>query len=183
MSNFKAKSQSKIEAKRQTELWIYSLADMYMILSVFFIAIAVIYAAKAKRPTVPVETPTAGRGPAAVVSTLSIEFETGSARLTEKAENDLKMLMPVLRGSKGAVEVEGYADGKSLNQDNETFSSNLDLSSTRAVRVAEWLMRNGVAASRVRTSSFGDSRLYKTGPNGIQTNRRVVLKILPVGGG
>jgi outer membrane protein OmpA-like peptidoglycan-associated protein len=176
-------SQIRLEAKRHTELWIYSFADMYMILSVFFIAVAVIFAAKAKNSSTSADIPSAGRGPTAVKTMIAIEFERGSNEITGKAEESLRTLLPALRSSKGAIELEGYADGKSVEMDSGEFSSTLDLSSARAVRVAEWLIENGVAARRLRTSSFGDSGLYETDDNGIRTNRRVVLKVLPVEGG
>jgi len=179
----KIKATIRLEGKRQTELWIYSFADMYMILSVFFIAIAVVYAVKAKRPHTADSIPSAGRGPAAVNSVISVEFSSGSDRLTEKAEEDLRILLPVLKSSKGMIELEGYSDGRALQNPGGGFSSNLDLSNARAVRVGEWLMRNGVAARRLRTYSYGDSHLFKTGEGGIPTNRRVVLKMLPAEGG
>jgi outer membrane protein OmpA-like peptidoglycan-associated protein len=180
MKNKNQQSQVRLEAKRHTELWIYSLADMYMILTVFFIAIAAIYAARARNVSVSLTPPTAGRGPAAVTSLVSVEFETGSDQLSEKAIQDLQVLLPALRGSKGTIDIEGYADGKSLQTSKSKFSSNLDLSSSRAVRVAEWLIDKGVSARRVRVSSFGNSKLFKTGANGISTNRRVLLKLLPL---
>jgi len=183
MSTKKNNGQIRLEAKRHTELWIYSFADMYMILSVFFIAISVIYAAKAKNTVSNPTIPSAGRGPAAVTSMISLEFAVGSDELTEKATQNLKIILPVLKESKGAIEVEGYSDGKSIPSGKGEFSSNLALSNSRAVRVAEWLISHGVSARRLRTSSFGDSNLYRTGPGGIPTNRRVVLKVLPVEGG
>jgi outer membrane protein OmpA-like peptidoglycan-associated protein len=183
MSHQKNHAQIRLEAKRHTELWIYSFADMYMILSVFFIAISVIYAAKAKHSVVNSTIPTAGRGPAAVTSLLSIEFGLGTDELSEMAQKNLKLVLPALRESKGAIEIEGYADGKSMPRKKSKFSSNLALSNARAVRVAEWLIDQGVSARRVRTSAYGDSRLFQTGPHGIATNRRVVLKVLPVEGG
>jgi outer membrane protein OmpA-like peptidoglycan-associated protein len=201
MKNADKRSQIRLESKRHTELWIYSFADMYMILAVFFIAIATLYAAKAKHASTMDITPSAGRGPAAVTSMVTVEFPNGSDSLNEKAENNLKLLLPTLVSSQGVIDVEGYADDEEVEKfaDSEDssvasshaedhdamagFSSNLDLSNSRAVRVAEWLMRNGVAPKRVRTYSYGDSHLFPTGQNGITTNRRVVLKMLPVEGG
>jgi outer membrane protein OmpA-like peptidoglycan-associated protein len=177
------KASIRIEGKRQTELWIYSFADMYMILSVFFISIAVVYALKAKHPKAAEVIPSAGRGPAAVNSLISVEFTSGSDRLTAKAEEDLRILLPVLKSSKGMIELEGYSDGRAVQKPGTGFTSNLDLSNARAVRVGEWLMRNGVVARRLRTYSYGDSYLFKTGEGGIPTNRRVVLKMLPADGG
>jgi flagellar motor protein MotB len=182
MSRGNIQSTVRLEAKRQTELWIYSFADMYMILAVFFIAIAVIYAARAKHAVTTPAVPSAGRGLAALTAVVSIEFPSGSDTLGEKSIQDLQLLMPVMRSSKGMVDIEGYADGAPLGSGSD-FSSNLHLSNARAVRVAEYLIKNGISARRVRTFSYGDGRQYRTGPDGIQTNRRVVLKVLPAEGG
>jgi outer membrane protein OmpA-like peptidoglycan-associated protein len=178
MSKPKDRGQIRLEAKRHTELWIYSFADMYMILSVFFIAISVIYAARAKNMAT-TEVPTAGRGPAAVRSLVAIEFEAGSAELSEKAQESLKILMPALRSSKGYVEIEGHGDQQAELDEESEFSSNLDLSNARAVRVGEWLMDNGVSSHRVRTYSFGDAHGKEDGDKEIATSRRAILKIVP----
>lgn len=197
MKNADKHRQIRLESKRNTELWIYSFADMYMILAVFFIAIATLYAARAKHSATMNSTPSAGRGPAAVVSMVSVEFRDGSDALNENAESNLKLLLPTLVSSEGVIDVEGYAEDEEVEKfaDSEdatssvvdeaspVFSSNLDLSNSRAVRVAEWLMRNGVSPKRVRTYSYGDAHLFPSGKNGISTNRRVVLKLLPAEGG
>lgn len=201
MKNSDQRSQVRLESKRQTELWIYSFADMYMIISVFFIAIAAIYAAQAKNSIDMNASPSAGRGPAAVTSMISVDFPTGRDFLNETAENNLRLLLPTLLSSQGVIDVEGYAEDEEVEkfadaedaslasqpaEDQEAateFSSNLDLSNSRAVRVAEWLMRSGVSPLRIRTFSYGDSHLFPTGEKGISSNRRVVLKMLPVEGG
>ncbi len=164
----------KLETKRQQELWIYSFADMYMILSVFFISIAMIYAAKAKSASN--QTASAGRGLASVESSLSLTFEPGSAAIAAESEESLSLLLPVIKASKALVDVEGYADGSGLRNKIE-FSSNLDLSNARAVRVAEWLMKHGVPPRRLRTFSYGDGyQVRKT--EDAPTNRRVVVRLL-----
>lgn len=180
--NQKDHGQIKLEAKRQTELWIYSFADMYMILSVFFIAIAVIYAARVKN-NASSSVASAGRGPVAVKSMISVDFASGSDEISSKAENELELLLPVMRASMGAIEIEGYTDASdsvSISDTEGGFTSNLDLGSSRAVRVAEWLTSNGVSAKRIRAASFGDSFDHKSGEGNRVANRRVVLKVLPV---
>lgn len=176
-------SKIKLEAKRQTELWIYSFADMYMILSVFFIALAVLYAAKVRqqKPERPPVVASAGRGPSAVTSSLAIYFPVGKDRILQDAESDLSVMLPVLQSSRGYIDIEGYADGSPLAEGSR-FRSQLDLSNQRAVRVAEWLMKKGVDSSRIRTFSYGDSQIFKTDDEGTKSNRRVVIKISPMEG-
>lgn len=176
MSSTHQKNEIKIQSKRNVELWIYSFADMYMILSVFFIALSVIYAAKAKQKITEQQVPSAGRGPAAIESSISVSFPKGTADLSEETIENLNLFLPVLKSSPQAfVEVEGYADNAPLKKESE-FTSNLDLSTKRAVRVSEWLMNHGVASQRLRTVSYGNSAVFKLDEN-VSTNRRVVIKV------
>lgn len=169
------KNDGRLQAKRNVELWIYSFADMYMILSVFFIALSVIYAAKIKEQHAPVAIPSAGRGTASVVSELQLDFERGSAELGAETIENMTLLLPALKQVKGGfIDVEGYADGGALKK-GSGFSSNMDLSNRRAVRVAEWLIRNGVSARHIRTFSYGDAHLWRASEVG--SNRRVVVKV------
>jgi flagellar motor protein MotB len=178
MNKSRIKSESRIHAKRNVELWIYSFADMYMILSVFFIALSVIYAAKVKEKHMQ-SLATAGRGLASVTSELQLEFANGSIDLDAKTIDDMSLLLPALKQVKeGFIEVEGYADDGPLKK-SSPFSSNLDLSNRRAVRVAEWLIRNGVPARRVRTFSYGDAHLWSK--EQVPTNRRVLIKVATYG--
>ncbi|HPI41352.1 MAG TPA: OmpA family protein [Pseudobdellovibrionaceae bacterium] len=176
MNQTQQKNEIKIQSKRNVELWIYSFADMYMILSVFFIALSVIYAAKSKQKMSASDIPTAGRGPAAIESSIAVGFSKGTADLEVEAIENLNLFLPVLKSSpQSVVEVEGYADNTPVKKDSD-FSSNLDLSTRRAVRVSEWLMSHGVSSSRLRTISYGNSYVYKVDEN-MKTNRRVVIKL------
>lgn len=182
MISRKQRSEIRLQSKRNVELWIYSFADMYMIMSVFFIALSVIYAAKIKekhKPIIEEHVVSAGRGPASVVSDVQVRFEAASASLTPDAIQELKIFLPVLKSvKKGIVDIEGYADMAKLNPDSE-FTSNLDLSTRRAVTVAEWLIKNGVSPAKVRTFAYGDSRIFSKSKVG--TNRRVVIKVATEG--
>lgn len=176
MSSTHQKNEIKIQSKRNVELWIYSFADMYMILSVFFIALSVIYAAKSKQQITQLQAASAGRGPAAIESSVSISFPKGTADLQDDAIENLNLFLPVLKSSpKSIVLVEGYADSMAVKKDSD-FSSNLDLSTRRAVRVSEWLMGHGVASSRLRTISYGNAVIFKLDDQ-TKSNRRVVIKL------
>lgn len=184
MSRAKGRHLVNIQAKRNVELWIYSFADMYMILSVFFIALAVVYAAKTakvSREEPPPLPPTMGQGPIQAESAVALDFESGSADLTQAALENLQTMLPFYRGvKKGLIEVEGYADAARLDT-KSPFSSNLDLSNRRAVKVAEWLIANGIGAQKIRTLAYGDSRLYRLNGKDVRTNRRVVIKVASLG--
>ena len=66
--------------------------------------------------------------------------------------------------------VEGYAD------EPGSASANLDLGKRRAAAVAAYLERHGVAASRLRTVSYGDTRPVRrcADPSCWSQNRRAV---------
>jgi flagellar motor protein MotB len=166
------------EAKRSTELWIYSFADMYMIITVFFIAMAALYAAKSKkdeRQPAAVAPPSAGQGTAVAQSLLAVEFAKGEALLGEGAKDSLGALLPLVKASASAyVDVEGYADSVPLSR-GSPYSSNLHLSQARALAVAEWFIGQGVPPARVRTSAHGDGRSFLG--RGAKTDRRVVVKL------
>jgi outer membrane protein OmpA-like peptidoglycan-associated protein len=182
MSKSKQQTLIKLQAKRNVELWIYSFADMYMILSVFFIALSVLYAAKVKNQH-DQNVPTAGRGQLSVVSTFAVDFESGSVDLKELDIENLKLMVPVLKSVKsGSIDVEGYADSEGLKKDSP-FSSNLDLSNRRAVKVAEYLIKSGVNAGRIRTFSYGNGKTYQVNGKTLKTNRRVVIKVASAEGG
>lgn len=184
MKKHQANRMIKLESKRSQELWIYSFADMYMILSVFFIAISMAYAAKAKKAADdrPVQVVSAGRGLAAVESSVSIAFPQGSDLIESESIESLQLILPVIRASRSAIDVEGYADGTRLSS-SSAFTSNLDLSNSRAVKVAEWLIKNGISARRIRTFSYGDAYQFNSKSDGVATNRRVIVKIMAPRGG
>jgi outer membrane protein OmpA-like peptidoglycan-associated protein len=181
-------AKRRLDAKRSVELWIYSFADMYLILVFFFIAIAASYSARkpvpvAEKKVAQVERiPTAGRGPSSAVSVLSIEFKKASSELSAQGIENLKLLLPIVKSnSKAILDIEGYSDRAQLKK-GSGYSSNLSLSSSRAVKVAEWFMLNGVHPSRVRTYSFGNGQTWANTKDGTITDRRVVVKLYPKGG-
>lgn len=180
MTKTRQQNLIKLQSKRNVELWIYSFADMYMILSVFFIALAVLYAAQVKKKSESVST--AGRGQSVITSSISVQFERGSAELTSSSIEELQLILPVMKNlKKGFVDIEGYSDSEPLAKDSP-FSSNLDLSNRRAVKVSEWFIHQGVAAKRIRTFSYGDGHLFKVDGEKMPSNRRVLVKVASEGG-
>jgi outer membrane protein OmpA-like peptidoglycan-associated protein len=177
------KRNVRIEAKRAVELWIYSFADMYLILVCFFIALSAIYVSKiSKQPKIiaqpkPAESmPSAGRGPAVAESLATVSFETGTDDLTEQGIASLKDLLPLIRSnSKALLDIEGYADSADLAS-GSAFNSKLKLSNSRAIKVAEWFLSKGIPASRIRTFSYGDGYQYSGEGKKVKTDRRVLVK-------
>lgn len=183
------KYQIKLEVKRSMELWLYSFADMYMIIAVLFIATTALYAKKSKelsklaqaKPEMNTITVSAGRGPATANVAIAIEFRPGSSEITSEAIEQLNLMYPLLSEVKsGVVDVEGYSDTRGLASESE-YSSNLELSSERAVKVAQWFIDKGVPESRIRTTSFGRAHKFSTGEKGAMSDRRVVIKFYSAG--
>jgi outer membrane protein OmpA-like peptidoglycan-associated protein len=184
----RSRGKIRIEAKRAVEVWIYSFADMYMILVFFFIALTALYVKRMEvaqkeleKRKVAVAIPSAGRGPQAAESMISVEFPRGAADLDQVAIEELTVLLPIVKNNASALlDIEGYADSAPLKKD-AGFSSNLELSAKRAVRVAEWFMNQGVSPSRVRTYSYGNGTTFSSQP-GVKTDRRVLVKFYVKGG-
>lgn len=181
MKSQRMRNEIKLQSKRNVELWIYSFADMYMILSVFFIALSVIFAAKmTARHREELRIASAGRGPSAVTSAAELIFDLGKSEISEESLGELELFLPAARAVPRAfIDVEGYAD-RSRPRKGSGFSSNLDLSSRRAVRVAEWLIARGIPSARVRIFSYGDG--HQWAPSATESNRRVVVKLSVPGG-
>jgi outer membrane protein OmpA-like peptidoglycan-associated protein len=172
----------RLESKRHVELWIYSFADMYMILVFFFIALTAIYAAKTKdQERAPasqqwVDIPNVSRGIATAESLADIQFAEGKYRLSKVQIDRLNEILPLIKYNKLMIlEVEGYADALPPKKELGV-SSNLMLSSLRASAVGEWFIENGVDANRVRTYSFGDGYSW-SGSKRVKSDRRVVIKM------
>lgn len=181
MKSQRIRNEIKLQSKRNVELWIYSFADMYMILSVFFIALSVIFAAKmTAKHREELRIATAGRGPSAVTSAAELTFESGKVEISEGSMKELELFLPAARAVPLAfIDVEGYADRARPGKDSG-FSSNLDLSSQRGVKVAEWLIARGVPSARVRVFSYGDGHQWARSE--AESNRRVVVKLSVPGG-
>jgi outer membrane protein OmpA-like peptidoglycan-associated protein len=199
------KSKIKLEVKRSAELWLYSFADMFMIIAVFFIAMTAVYSkrpaekapevllskevqpkiedAEQSDPIKKMSAPSAARGPEAAQLQVGIEFLSGSAELTPEALENLDTILPLLSGLKnGFVEIEGYADAAGL-KDSEEYDTDIQLSSDRAVRVAEWFMKRGVAEGRLRTTAFGKDHKFQGRLPAGQNDRKAVVKFYSAGPG
>ena len=189
------KSKIKLEVKRSAELWLYSFADMFMIIAVFFIAMTAVYSkkviekpvdaviTKVENPVEKMSAPSAARGPEAAKLQVGIEFLAGSAELSPQALENLDTILPLLSGIKnGYVEIEGYTDAAGL-KDSEEYETDLQLSSDRAVRVAEWFLKRGVPEGRLRTTAFGRDHKFQGRLPAGQNDRKAVIKFYSAGPG
>jgi outer membrane protein OmpA-like peptidoglycan-associated protein len=105
-----------------------------------------------------------------------LTFDTNSATVRPGLYSEIDRIANVLyQYQQTVVRIEGHTD----NRGSEEY--NLNLSQRRADAVKNLLSQRGLAANRVETMAFGESRPIATNDTeaGRQMNRRVEIKIAP----
>lgn len=113
-----------------------------------------------------VETLTLGGPPpkACTIEVYGVNFDFNKADLRPDSEPILKQVLALFTGTPSfAAEVSGHTDNVG------TPAYNLKLSDARAAAVKTWLVGHGVAASRVTSRGYGDTRPLV--PNTTDANR------------
>lgn len=83
----------------------------------------------------------------------SIRFAQSKPELLPESQGELDQLLAFMNGNpKAEIELAGHTD----NQGN--FEENVQLSRLRVEAVKEYLVRNGIAASRITAKGYGPSR-------------------------
>ena len=108
-------------------------------------------------------------------------FDFDKYDIRPDAASALEKVLTIINAQKagGAVRIEGHTDSIATEAYNQT------LSERRAASVKSWLASRGVAAARMRTRGFGESRPKAPNakpdgsddPQGRQQNRRVEIFI------
>ncbi len=103
------------------------------------------------------------KGQNMVLSNLYFEFDR--YELKQESYSELETLLEFLKNNKSiAIEIQGFTD----NIGSDTY--NIELSSKRAEKVYEYLIKKGVPKSRLKFQGFGSARpLY---PNETEENRK-----------
>ncbi len=75
------------------------------------------------------------------------------------------------------IQVEGHTDNLPIA--NETFPSNWELSTARAIAVAKIMMKNGISSDKINVAGYGEFRPLISNNNLInrEKNRRIELKL------
>jgi|TARA_R110000764_G_scaffold49518_2_gene109431 chemotaxis protein MotB len=105
-------------------------------------------------------------------------FESGSAELNYDFIPVIDLIRDVLVGIQGTISVEGHTDNVPI--DSRRFRSNWQLSSTRAISVAEELFSTGqLNQGRFAVTGYADTRplVANDTPFNRATNRRVEIVI------
>lgn len=110
-----------------------------------------------------------------VVRLNNIFFETASSRIRAESRQELDQLVQILNENPTMrVELGGHTD----NEGSDATNQRLSQARTNAVRA--FLLRNGIAAGRVESMGYGESKPVASNdtPEGRQANRRVEFTIL-----
>ncbi len=106
------------------------------------------------------------------VAVYGIEFDTGKATLKPEAEKVLAEVLTLLHGQPDwKMKIEGHTDSTGTKALNQT------LSQQRADAVVAWLVKNGIAATRLTAVGLGDTLPIADNATdeGRARNRRVEL--------
>jgi len=111
----------------------------------------------------------------------SILFASGTASLSEDAEDILASIAVLLKGYPNDIQVEGFTDNRPIK--TRAFPSNWELSSSRAASVVHLFEDEGVDPKRMQAIGYGEYRPKADNATreGRNTNRRVNLVILGEG--
>jgi len=105
----------------------------------------------------------------------NVFFDTGKSTLKPESDAALKELAEALKSKPTLViEIAGHTDNVG------TPESNMELSSGRANAVRNYLIKNGIGASRVRAAGYGETQPVadNSTDEGRQQNRRTEVKII-----
>jgi outer membrane protein OmpA-like peptidoglycan-associated protein len=106
-----------------------------------------------------------------------IVFETGSYELMPESEPELRRLKYFLETNpKVKVEISGHTDATG------NLGTKKELSERRAVRVRDWLLKQGVSGRQMQTAGYGASRPIgdEATEIGRAKNRRVEVEVVEI---
>lgn len=104
-------------------------------------------------------------------------FASGSATATQSAQTLLAEITKVINPITNFIRVRGYTDDQPIN--NELFSSNWELSVSRATSVLRLLERQGTTPQRLAIEGYGQYYPFNANDSiqGRAANRKVVIAI------
>ena len=109
----------------------------------------------------------------------SILFDSGKATLKNATSNELDHIYSVLKAKYPGrhIEVAGHTDSDPIKKSK--WTDNLELSSERAMEVARYLMKKGVAENRISATGYGEGKPIGSNSTaeGKKKNRRVEIVV------
>jgi len=133
-------------------------------------------AAHIARCLTPSRSLTIGERPQPATANLAVQFDFGSAELTEDGTRTLEQLAEALRGDKlrdARFELAGHTDSVG----GEEY--NLALSQRRAEAARDFLQAHGIDPARLVSKGYGARQPYDTDHPDAPVNRRVQVTRLP----
>jgi flagellar motor protein MotB len=115
----------------------------------------------------------------------SVLFPVNSDQLRPEGRLLLKSLVPPLQVYLGERDemlmVSGFTDDKPIQEGNQRFADNLELSAQRALKVTRALIDEGMPSSRAFAAAFGAEQpvASNTDEKGRALNRRVEMAPVP----
>jgi len=100
-------------------------------------------------------------------------FQSGSAEISSKGEDILKVVAKVLQTTSAPVRIEGHTDNIPVRHGR--YSSNWELSTARAVSVLRFLNGNGIPGTRLSAAGYGEFKPIV--PNDTPDNRRLNRRV------
>jgi len=109
-----------------------------------------------------------------ILGDVSIRFLTGSASIDADSDELLDRLAGVAHSCPGTLSIQGHTDSRGDAEGNRA------LSQARAVAVREALVAHDIAADRITTEGFGESRpIADNGTSaGRAKNRRITITVI-----
>lgn len=106
-------------------------------------------------------------------------FGSGSVVFKDDAEAVLDKIASALKKFPNMIRIEGHTDNVPIN--NEKFPSNWELSATRAIKVAKYLIKiHNIQPGKISTAGYAEYRPVASNdtPEGRTRNRRVDIVIM-----
>jgi len=106
-------------------------------------------------------------------------FESGSSGLKENSKEGLDKIAAALLNHPNMIRVEGHTDNVPIH--NQTFPSNWELSSSRAINVVKYFIENhNIKPDRISAIGYAENRPLASNdaPDGRAKNRRVDIVLL-----
>lgn len=110
----------------------------------------------------------------------NILFDSGRAELKPEGEAALAEIVGVLNSIPNRqFQVAGHTDNIPMR--SSRFASNWDLSATRSVNVARFMIEGGLEAGRISAAGYADTQpvASNSDPDGRAQNRRIEIVLLP----
>ncbi|MEM9992069.1 MAG: OmpA family protein, partial [Bacteroidota bacterium] len=123
----------------------------------------------------PIEETITKDSPKKAVILKNVFFDTASAKLLAPSQGELNQLANLLKENPALrIQINGHTDNVGQAQANQ------QLSRARAKAVYDYLMQQGIAASRLQYEGFGADQplASNTTPDGRQKNRRTEFVVL-----